>query len=194
MILNNYFHFKNWHGVCNYLYIEHFRINLPLGNYQMTDINKETISILNDLVETSIDGKEGFETSAKNAKGSDVKAFFTSRAVEVGQAVTELQTHVTRLGGKPEDSSSVSADMHQAWVKLKTAFTSNDDLAVLEEAERGEDVAKKAYSKALEKSREKGVDPAVIAVIEKQYQGVLANHDKVKALRDAARAAAKHNA
>ncbi|RMM00059.1 hypothetical protein APX70_07401, partial [Pseudomonas syringae pv. maculicola] len=68
-------------------------------------------------------------------------------------------------------------------------FTSNDDLAVLEEAERGEDVAKKAYSKALEKSREKGVSPAVIAVIEKQYQGVLKNHDEVKALRNAARAA-----
>ncbi|MCF5502068.1 PA2169 family four-helix-bundle protein [Pseudomonas syringae] len=143
----------------------------------MTDINKETISILNDLVETSIDGKEGFETSAKNAKTPKVKEFFARRAVEVDGAVRELQQHVQQLGGKPEDSSSVSADLHQAWVKLKTAFTSNDDLAVLEEAERGEDVAKKAYSKALEKSREKGVSPAVIAVIEKQYQGVLKKHD-----------------
>ncbi|NYS40986.1 PA2169 family four-helix-bundle protein [Pseudomonas syringae pv. actinidiae] len=146
----------------------------------MTDINKETISILNDLIETSIDGKEGFQTSAENAKTPSVKTFFTRRSAEVGAAVTELQQHVQQLGGKPEDSSSVSADLHQAWVKLKTAFTSNDDLAVLEEAERGEDVAKKAYSKALEKSHEKGVSPAVIAVIQKQYDGVLKNHDEVK--------------
>ncbi|KPX41198.1 Uncharacterized protein ALO68_00725 [Pseudomonas syringae pv. helianthi] len=190
MILKHYFHFNNWHGVCNYLDMEHFRINLPLGNYQMTDINKETISILNDLVETSIDGKEGFETSAKNAKTPSVKEFFARRAIEVGKAVTDLQAHVQRLGGKPEDSSSVSADIHQAWVKLKTAFTSNDDLAVLEEAERGEDVAKKAYSKAIEKLNEKGADATVVALVNDQYQGVLKNHREVKALRDAARAAA----
>lgn len=42
----------------------------------MTDINKETISILNDLIETSIDGKEGFQTSAENAKTPSVKTFF----------------------------------------------------------------------------------------------------------------------
>lgn len=34
----------------------------------MTDINKETISILNDLIETSKDGEEGFRTSAEHAK------------------------------------------------------------------------------------------------------------------------------
>ncbi|MCI3944074.1 chemotaxis protein [Pseudomonas syringae] len=155
----------------------------------MTDINKETISILNDLIETSIDGKEGFAISAENAKTASVKEFFTRRSAAVGAAVSELQQHVQQLGGKPEDSSSMSADLHQAWVKLKTVFTSNDDLAVLEEAERGEDVAKKAYADAIKKSREKGVSSAVIAVIEKQYEGVLKNHDEVKALRNAARAA-----
>ncbi|KPX60128.1 hypothetical protein ALP66_01215 [Pseudomonas amygdali pv. photiniae] len=189
MILNNYFHIKNWHGVCNYLYIEHFRINLPLGNYQMTDINKETISILNDLIETSKDGEEGFRTSAEHAKSAQVKSFLANRSTEVAAAVRELQAEVTALGGKPEDSSSVSGALHRAWVNLKSMVTSDDDKAVLEEVEKGEDVAKKAYREALEKARAKNVSPNVIALIEKQQAGVLANHDKVKALRDAARAA-----
>ncbi|KPX88708.1 Uncharacterized protein ALO63_04007 [Pseudomonas amygdali pv. mori] len=189
MILNNYFHIKNWHGVCNYLYIEHFRINLQLGNYQMTDINKETISILNDLIETSKDGEEGFRTSAEHAKSAQVKSFLTNRSTEVAAAVRELQAEVTALGGKPEDSSSVSGALHRAWVNLKSMVTSDDDKAVLEEVEKGEDVAKKAYREALEKARAKNVSPNVIALIEKQQAGVLANHDKVKALRDAARAA-----
>ncbi|KPX51672.1 hypothetical protein ALQ57_00602 [Pseudomonas amygdali pv. hibisci] len=189
MILINYFHIKNWHGVCNYLYIEHFRINLPLGNYQMTDINKETISILNDLIETSKDGEEGFRTSAEHAKSAQVKSFLTNRSTEVAAAVRELQAEVTALGGKPEDSSSVSGALHRAWVNLKSMVTSDDDKAVLEEVEKGEDVAKKAYREALEKARAKNVSPNVIALIEKQQAGVLANHDKVKALRDAARAA-----
>ncbi|RMU60770.1 hypothetical protein ALP25_04005 [Pseudomonas syringae pv. syringae] len=189
LILNNYFHIKNWHGVCNYLYIEHFRINLPLGNYQMTDINKETISILNDLIETSKDGEEGFRTSAEHAKSAQVKSFLANRSTEVAAAVRELQAEVTALGGKPEDSSSVSGALHRAWVNLKSMVTSDDDKAVLEEVEKGEDVAKKAYREALEKARAKNVSPNVIALIEKQQAGVLANHDKVKALRDAARAA-----
>ncbi|KPW70342.1 Aldehyde dehydrogenase [Pseudomonas amygdali pv. ciccaronei] len=189
MILNNYLHIKNWHGVCNYLYIEHFRINLPLGNYQMTDSNKETISILNDLIETSKDGEEGFRTSAEHAKSAQVKSFLANRSTEVAAAVRELQAEVTALGGKPEDSSSVSGALHRAWVNLKSMVTSDDDKAVLEEVEKGEDVAKKAYREALEKARAKNVSPNVIALIEKQQAGVLANHDKVKALRDAARAA-----
>jgi uncharacterized protein (TIGR02284 family) len=189
LILNSYFRIKNWHGVCNYLYIEHFRINLPLGNYQMTDINKETISILNDLIETSKDGEEGFRTSAEHAKSAQVKSFLANRSTEVAAAVRELQAEVTALGGKPEDSSSVSGALHRAWVNLKSMVTSDDDKAVLEEVEKGEDVAKKAYREALEKARAKNVSPNVIALIEKQQAGVLANHDKVKALRDAARAA-----
>ncbi|RMS79462.1 hypothetical protein ALP60_02122 [Pseudomonas savastanoi] len=189
MILNNYLLIKNWRGVCNYLYIEHFRINLPLGNYQMTDINKETISILNDLIETSKDGEEGFRTSAEHAKSAQVKSFLANRSTEVAAAVRELQAEVTALGGKPEDSSSVSGALHRAWVNLKSMVTSDDDKAVLEEVEKGEDVAKKAYREALEKARAKNVSPNIIALIEKQQAGVLANHDKVKALRDAARAA-----
>jgi len=52
---------------------------------------------------------------------------------------------------------------------------------VLNECERGEDVAKHRYQAALEKPL-----PAEIhQVIERQYQGVLRHHDRVRALRDA---------
>lgn len=34
----------------------------------MTDINKESISLLNDLIETSKDGEKGFQTSAEDIK------------------------------------------------------------------------------------------------------------------------------
>ncbi|AHG42385.1 aldehyde dehydrogenase [Pseudomonas syringae CC1557] len=155
----------------------------------MTDINKEAISILNDLIETSKDGEEGFRTSAEHAKSAQVKSFLANRSTEVAASVRELQAEVVALGGKPEDSSSVSGALHRAWVNLKSMVTSDDDKAVLEEVEKGEDVAKKAYREALEKARNHNVPANVIALIEKQQAGVLANHDKVKALRDAARAA-----
>ncbi|SQF95978.1 aldehyde dehydrogenase [Paucimonas lemoignei] len=155
----------------------------------MTDINKESISILNDLIETSKDGEKGFQTSAEDIKRPDVKAFFMSRSTEIATAVRELQAEVRALGGDPETSSSVSGTLHRAWVDLKSTLTGKDDVAILNEVERGEDVALKAYKEARQKAIEKNLPANVTALIDKQLQGVQANHDKVKALRDAARAA-----
>jgi uncharacterized protein (TIGR02284 family) len=73
--------------------------------------------------------------------------------------------------------------MHRRWIGLKELLTGKDDTAILNECERGEDVAKKSYKKALEKD----LPPNIRAVVEKQYQGVLQNHDEVKILRDTAR-------
>jgi uncharacterized protein (TIGR02284 family) len=155
----------------------------------MTDINKESISVLNDLIETSKDGEKGFQTSAEDIKNPAVKAFFLSRSAEIASAVRELQTEVRALGGDPETSSSVAGTLHRAWVDLKSAVTGKDDKAVLNEVERGEDVALKAYKDALEKAHEKALPANVVSLIQKQLAGVQANHDKVKALRDQARAA-----
>jgi uncharacterized protein (TIGR02284 family) len=155
----------------------------------MTDTTKESISILNDLIETSKDGEKGFQTSAEDIKNPVVKAFFLSRSSEIATAVRELQTEVRALGGDPETSSSVAGTLHRAWVDLKSAVTGKDDTAVLNEVERGEDVALKAYKEALEKAHEKALPSNVVTLIQKQLTGVQANHDKVKALRDQARAA-----
>ena len=155
----------------------------------MTDINKEAISILNDLIETSKDGEKGFQTSAEDIKNPAVKAFFLSRSTEIATAVRELQTEVRALGGDPETSSSVSGTLHRAWVDLKSTLTGKDDVAILNEVERGEDVALKAYREALQKATEKNLGANVTGLINKQLAGVQANHDKVKALRDSARAA-----
>jgi len=155
----------------------------------MTDINKESISILNDLIETSKDGEKGFQTSAEDIKNPAVKAFFLSRSAEIATAVRELQAEVRALGGDPETSSSVSGTLHRAWVDLKSTLTGKDDVAILNEVERGEDVALKAYKEALQKATEKNLPANVTGLIRKQLDGVQANHDKVKALRDSARAA-----
>ena len=101
-------------------------------------------------------------------------------APQQGLVVVEIST----LGGDPETSTSMSADMHRRWVDLKAMITGKDDEAILNECERGEDVAVKSYRKALEKD----LPAEVRSVVQNQYQGVQRNHDQVKALRDAARA------
>jgi uncharacterized protein (TIGR02284 family) len=155
----------------------------------MTDINKEAISVLNDLIETSIDGEKGFHTSAEDLKHPEIKAYFKSRSAECATAVRELQTEVRALGGDPDTSSSASGAVHRLWVELKSALTGKSDEAILNEVERGEDHALKAYKEAHEKALKHALPHNVIALIERQLPGVQANHDKVKALRDRVRAA-----
>jgi len=156
----------------------------------MSNPNKDVIDVLNDLVEYSKDGEKGFKTSAEDVKNPELKAFFEQRASECANAAGELQSEVRRLGGDPETSTSISGDLHRGWVNLKSMVTGKDEEAVLNEVERGEDHALKAYKEAREKLVKLGrmaSDPSY-ALVEKQLQGVQRNHDQVKALRNAARA------
>ena len=147
--------------------------------------NKDVISTLNDLIETCKDGQEGFRTCAEDIKDTQMKSFFTARAQSCAEAAAELQQEVRSLGGDPETSSSISGALHRRWVDLKSAVTGKDDEAILNECERGEDVAKRSYASALEEDL-----PANIrAIVERQQQGVLRNHDQVKAMRNQVRAA-----
>ncbi|WP_028239737.1 PA2169 family four-helix-bundle protein [Stutzerimonas azotifigens] len=146
--------------------------------------SKDTIEVLNDLIETCYDGEKGFRDCAEDIKDVSVKSTLTQRAGECATAAAELQDLVRSLGGKPEDSPSATGALHRRWVDLKSAITGKSDEAILNECERGEDVAKKRYKEALEKD----LPANVRAVVERQYQGVLRNHDQVKALRDRARA------
>ena len=155
----------------------------------MTDLNKEAISILNDLIETSKDGQEGFKSCAEDIKHPALKALFAKRSADCAAAAAELQAQVRALGGDPETSTSVAGDLHRRWVDVKSVFTGKDEEAVLNEAERGEDHALKAYKEALEKISKHNL-VGIRDLVERQYHGVQRNHDQVKALRNQARARA----
>ncbi len=145
---------------------------------------QDTISVLNDLIETSKDGEKGFRECAEDIKNPQLKTTMVQRAQDCATAAAELQQLVRSLGGDPETSGSMAGDLHRRWVDLKSMITGKDDEAILNECERGEDVALKSYRKALDKDL-----PAEIrVVIQRQFQGVQRNHDQVKALRDAERA------
>ena len=144
----------------------------------------DTRSVLNDLIETSKDGEKGFTRCAEETTNPQLKSIFLEGAERCRTGARQLQERVVALGGKPETGGSALGAAHRGWVDLKSAVTGRDDKAILEECERGEDVAKARYAAALKKDL-----PADIrSLVEQQYKGVIANHDRVKALRDQYRA------
>lgn len=149
-------------------------------------MNDDVIEQLNDLIETSKDGEQGFLKAAKDTKDPQLAAAFTEGARRCAEGARELQDLVRQLGGDPEKRGSAAAAMHRGWINVKEAVSARDDKAILEEVERGEDYAKTQYRQALEDD----LPADVRSVVERQYQGVIANHDKMRALRDRYRAAA----
>ncbi len=147
--------------------------------------NDDVISTVNGLIETCKDGQDGYKQSAEAVKNSDLKSAFYEFGQQRSQFVGELQTLVRELGGDPENSGSFSGTLHRGWINLKSVVTGQDDLAILNEAERGEDAAKNAYKEALEQN----LPANVSSVVQKQYAEVQTAHDKVRNLRDSSKSA-----
>jgi uncharacterized protein (TIGR02284 family) len=141
----------------------------------------DVIATLNDLIETSKDGEEGFRFCADNVRNPSLKSFFDQKAMRCREGATQLQAIVREMGGDPERSSSTTGAIHRFWVSIRGSISGMDDHAILDECERGEDVAKKFYETALKQD----LPGDVRRMVERQYAEVKANHDRVREMRNA---------
>jgi uncharacterized protein (TIGR02284 family) len=145
--------------------------------------NEEVISLLNGLIETCEDGHEGFKQAAEGATSEELKRTFMQYSQERAGFVADLQNLVRTLGGDPEESGSTAGALHRGWINIKAAVTGQDDGAILVECERGEDSAKSQYQEA----QKQDLPEYIRSTVESQFSAILAAHDKIKMLRDAAK-------
>ena len=145
----------------------------------MTDTNYD-IRTLNGLIATTIDSVDGYTEAAKNAESSRFGDMFTARASERRSVATVLQSEVTKLGGNPEDDGTVLAGAHRVFVNLKSAVTGNDDKAIVNEVERGEDHILHKFQDAL---KDNDLSPATRMAIESAFTSVRTGHDQMRDLK-----------
>ena len=142
----------------------------------MPDTN--TITMLNELIQISEDGKIGFAQAGRKATASELKTLFETWSCECGAAATELQGLVMSLGGFPKYSGTISGAAHRGWAKVRSAG-SDTNFALLEEVERSQDVSKAAYAEVLAGALSKQVHD----VVRRQFDGVVRHHDEMSNLR-----------
>ena len=143
-------------------------------------MNDKVIATLNELIETSKDGEKGFALAAKDTHKPELSDVFKQGESSCRLAAAELQDQVRLLGGNAEEEGTMKAAAHRGWISIRSAMSSRDDKAILEECERGEDYAKARYADALKRD----LPEPSRSVVERQYQGVIANHDRVRDLRN----------
>lgn len=143
----------------------------------------DVTDILNDLIHICRDGENGFKTAAESVSDAALRDELLEYSSQRRQFADELQFRVTAVGEEPAERGSVTGALHRGWLDLRKAISTNDRYAILAECERGEDAAVAAYRKAMESD----LPPEYESIVQLQYEDVLRTHDRVKALRDAAK-------
>lgn len=150
---------------------------------------KEVIDSLNNLIQINNDRIQGYLTASSETNESDLKSLFSGMMQTSQECRRELVQEVVKLGGTPIEGTTVSGKLYRAWMDVKAAITSKDRKAILNSCEFGEDVAKKTYETELDAP---GLNATqYVPLVKEQYSKIKAGHDQIKALRDAAVAAAK---
>jgi uncharacterized protein (TIGR02284 family) len=138
------------------------------------------VSVLNNLIKTTLDSVKGFRDAAEGAEGSRFTSLFTQMASDRERVVSELQEVVRQRGGTPEDSSSIAGAAHRTFMNLKDMLVARDEKAIINEVERGEDYIKAKYEAAI---ADANLPVETRAVVERCFASVREGHDRVSALK-----------
>ena len=106
------------------------------------------INILNDVTETLIDSRKGYQKCIEVSDDSyALRSNFLERAQRRSQLIEAFQNEVRSLGGEPKDDGSVAGTAHRAWTQFTTLFQ-DDEKAAVAAIDDGEDfLADKIESK-----------------------------------------------
>ena len=148
------------------------------------NLNEETVSTLQDLIQINIDSAKGFRESAEQIEDVNLASLFQEMAKTRQGLAEDLKSHVEYSGERPREDGTFLASVHRCWLDLRAKITGGDATTVLVDAEKGEDYIKAAYEDALKKT----AGSAVNDVLTQQYAIVKSGHDRVRDLRDAYKA------
>lgn len=140
---------------------------------------------VNKIIQTNLDRREGYNKAIEQTEDPQLKGLFQDCKNQSEGYLSELREIAGRNGEEPVSDTSAAGDLYRVWMDIKQALSVNNTKAVLQSCERGEDVALNAYRKATDPEGSDAVtDGPVLSTLNKQKDGILTMHNRVKALRD----------
>jgi len=135
----------------------------------MENSNQKTNESLNLLIDIAEDGKEGYESAAKEVKDIAIKSSFLLFAKERSDYASQLREIVNQLQGAADGPGGDSkGSLHRAWIGLKAAFTS-DDKSIINACITGEEAAIEEYKMVLDDT---SILESCKPIIGKQLNGI----------------------
>jgi uncharacterized protein (TIGR02284 family) len=137
--------------------------------------NDHDVTVLNSLIETTIDSVDGYRHSAGEATNAQFAEIFRSRAQEREEVVGLLRRKVVELGGTPEEEGGLLAKAHRQFLSLRDAVTGRDDKSVVAEVDRGESYLNGKWEAALADTE---LSADTQRLIRECYQSVRSGHEQ----------------
>lgn len=144
------------------------------------NLDQETVSKIQDLIQINIDSQKGFAEAASQIKDATIGSAFSEFSKQRAGFAEQLQQYVSCSGETPVKEGSYAGAVHRTWLDLRAKLNGGDSLAVLSEAERGEDHIKSAYEDALKAT----TGSAMSDVLHEQYAIIKNGHDRIGDLRN----------
>jgi uncharacterized protein (TIGR02284 family) len=109
----------------------------------------QLVNILNDLIASSLDSREGLGKAAKGVHDDRLPDLFTAFAKQHSDFAEKLYDEVRRLGGQAAEMGHAGGVEHQGWIDLEGRIRPKDDRSFLEESRAGEAGTLKHFEHAL---------------------------------------------
>lgn len=142
--------------------------------------NDHAVHVLNSLIETTLDSVNGYRQAAENVENPELRSRFEQRAARRAELSSQLQGEVRTFGGEPKTDQSTLGALHNKFVDLKAGVTGGSDKAVVDEVERGEDVIKAKFEKAVQ---DDDLPSAARELVQRALGMIQADHDDISRLK-----------
>jgi uncharacterized protein (TIGR02284 family) len=137
--------------------------------------------VLKSIINILQDSQKGFADIGDHLKDDTLKRYFLAESLKRARFRAELENELHRAGVHDvKETGTTAGAVHRVWADLKAKLGSGDH-SLLDTAEQGEDVAKKAYEDALNRE----LPLPLRQLLAEQQAHVLTSHDFVRNHRDA---------
>jgi len=141
---------------------------------------KHILDTLEELIQISRDGQEGYRSGAEHARDPELKRVLNEVSLERAKFAGELENEAVRWGrADVERSGTTLGAIHRGWANLKSGLGGGDD-SILSSIVTGDEWARRRYDEAISDSQ---TPEDIVGILRNHAQAIVGTLDRIRALR-----------